>query len=303
MSIIRNKTASLAQRQHLPVSDEVKAKWSQAINDPRPAFKHGNSLVEQTVVEQQKKKKSITHIMGNLEKFTKEAASNPGFEPVIYTGKDFNLSEKARGWLRYQYMRCTNTENDDWSIDGRPHEWWDDMSSSPMQNYPRFDLHESGYFLFLAAEKTPAWREVYTECLDGLAYRYTKFWAAVDWNTQFGEDPDWDKYLPQWKGSIIPGHAFGSYNVPGWTGNGLKHPNGYNESRVQGDPLDSTANLFFRGWMGLLMGMSERVSGNGKWSNMWHMEGVDGQKFAYTWQRLEEKLSEDYQKNNGKGLN
>ena len=55
--------------------------------------------------------------------------------------------------------------------------------------------------------------------------------------------------------------------------------------------------------MGLLMGMSERVSGNGKWSNMWHMEGVDGQKFAYTWQRLEEKLSEDYQKNNGKGLN
>ena len=62
MSIIRNKTANLAQRQHLPVSDEVKAKWAQAINDPRPAFKHGNSLVEQTVVEQQKKKKSIIFI-------------------------------------------------------------------------------------------------------------------------------------------------------------------------------------------------------------------------------------------------
>ena len=77
----------------------------------------------------------------------------------------------------------------------------------------------------------------------------------------------------------------------------------YNESIVQGDPLNSNANLFFRGWMGLVMGINERVSGDGKWNQLWHMEGVDGQKFAYTYRVLEENLSKDFCMNNGKGLN
>ena len=115
---------------------------------------------------------------------------------------------------------------------------------------------------FLIADKTPAWREVYTKCLNGLTSRYSQFWAAVDWNTQFGEDPDWENYLPGWNGGLIPKHLFGTYNTPGWTANGLKHPLGYNESIVQGDPLNSNANLFFRGWMGLVMGINERVSGD-----------------------------------------
>ena len=47
-----------------------------------------------------------------------------------------------------------------------------------MTNFPRFDLQESSYAMALMADRTPAWREVYAETLDGLVQRYTQFWAA-----------------------------------------------------------------------------------------------------------------------------
>ena len=304
MMISRNSTEALPMRQHLPVSKDVQEKQAKAIVDKRPAFVHGNTLVEQTKIENEKKKASNEVLTENFKTWVQECRASPEKkEPIVYDGLNFELNEKAKGWLRYQYRRCTNTKNDDWSINGKPHEWWDGLSGAPMTNFQRFDLHESSYFFFLIADKTPAWREVYTKCLNGLTSRYSQFWAAVDWNTQFGEDPDWEKYLPGWNGGLIPKHLFGTYNTPGWTANGLKHPLGYNESIVQGDPLNSNANLFFRGWMGLVMGINERVSGDGKWNQLWHMEGVDGQKFAYTYRVLEENLSKDFCMNNGKGLN
>ena len=130
-----------------------------------------------------------------------------------------------------------------------------------------------------------------------------EFWGAVDWNTQFGEDPDWDIYSPFWKGTIIPGHAFGNYNAPGWTGNGIEHPNGYNGSVIQGDPLAANGMLFFKGWLSLLMGIRERVAGDGKWAGIWHIVGVDGQKFSWTYDRLVQSLSKMFLMNNEKGLN
>ena len=43
-------------RQHLPVSKDVQEKQAKAIVDKRPAFVHGNTLVEQTKIENEKKK-------------------------------------------------------------------------------------------------------------------------------------------------------------------------------------------------------------------------------------------------------
>jgi len=40
-----------------------------------------------------------------------------------------------------------------------------------MTNFPRFDLQESAYAMALMADRTPAWREVYAEVLDGLLDR------------------------------------------------------------------------------------------------------------------------------------
>src|SRR3970282_36545 len=46
----------------------------------------------------------------------------------------------------------------------------------------------------LLARKPPAWREVYTRILDELLRRHTTWWAAVDWLTQIGPDPDRARY-------------------------------------------------------------------------------------------------------------
>ena len=41
------------------------------------------------------------------------------------------LSERARGWLKYVYRKAM--VDDDWSKDGRPSEMWDDKSLPPME--------------------------------------------------------------------------------------------------------------------------------------------------------------------------
>ena len=79
------------------------------------------------------------------------------------------LNERSRGWLRHVWRKATTP--DDWSSTGEPSKWWDQYSTPPMLNFPRFDLSESSYPLALMADITPAWREIYTQILDKLIER------------------------------------------------------------------------------------------------------------------------------------
>ena len=63
------------------------------------------------------------------------------------------------------------------------------------------------------ADRTPAWREVYSEILDEIAERSITYWAAVDWLTQFGHDPDRGNYPDAWKGTLIPEEFWGNYDA------------------------------------------------------------------------------------------
>lgn len=181
-----------------------------------------------------------------------------------------------------------------------------------MTNFPRFDLQESSYAILLMADRTPAWREVYTEVLDGLAARYTQHWAAVDWLTQFGDDPDRAKYPSQWKGSLIPARLWGDYNTPGWTANGTNpYPTAAEraaapfceaqEKFIQPDPIAAEAMLFFKGWLLLVMGAATRVGGQdqadgkARWERPWKMAGVGGQEFEYTLTKVAEHLVRQWQ--------
>ena len=64
------------------------------------------------------------------------------------------LSERARGWLKYLYRKAM--VDDDWSKDGRPSEMWDDKSLPPMGNFHRFDAVDSSYAITLMSDITPA---------------------------------------------------------------------------------------------------------------------------------------------------
>ena len=78
----------------------------------------------------------------------------------------------------------------------------------------RFDLIDSTYAVALMADVTPAWREVYGRILDELIFRHTGWWAASDWLTQIGHDPDRADY-PDLYRLLIPEHLWGNYDVPG----------------------------------------------------------------------------------------
>jgi hypothetical protein len=192
------------------------------------------------------------------------------------------LSPEVRGWLRHLWRKATTP--DDWSRSGEPHPWWDRKSLEPMLSFPRFDLSESSYAFLLLARKTPAWREVYTRILDELLERHTTFWAAVDWLTQIGPDPDRARYPRRYK-PLIPKDLWGRYDVPGWTANGIP------PWKVEPDPIGSPGNLFFRGFFNLMLGIHRAVSGETTWDRPFAMAGLEYRTFSWTHRGIADYLS------------
>tara|TARA_B100001123_G_scaffold211978_1_gene239416 strand:+ start:1370 stop:3208 length:1839 start_codon:yes stop_codon:yes gene_type:complete len=220
-------------------------------------------------------------------------------------------NDRTKGWLRFLWEKATTP--DDWSYRGDeelpwgitmdaasqrstpdftvggngPHPWWDQYSALPYLSYPRFDLSDSSYPLLLMADQTPAWREVYTRILDELATRHTAYWAAIDWNSFIGTSPDRGNY-PDGMMAGWPERLRGNYDHPGWTANGVE-PWG-----LQPDPIGADGNLFFRGWLNLVLGIYKYVSGDDKWERPWHIAGFEGQQFEWTQPRVVEHLQRQY---------
>ncbi len=192
------------------------------------------------------------------------------------------LKPEVRGWLRHLWRKAMTP--DDWSRGGEPHPWWDRYSLAPMLSFPRFDLSESSYAFLLLTRKTPAWREVYTQILDELIRRHTTYWAAVDWLTQIGPDPDRARYPKAYK-RLIPKDLWGRYDAPGWTANGTE-PWG-----LQPDPIGSSGNLFFRGFFTLMLAIHRAVSGEATWDRPFEVAGLGDRTFAWTHRGIADYLS------------
>ena len=195
------------------------------------------------------------------------------------------LNSRAQGWLRYIWDKATT--EDDWSSKGEPLPWWDKTTTPPMCSFPRFDLSETSYSLPLMADQTPAWREVYTRIADELVGRYTTFWAAADWLTLIGQDPNRDKYPPDWL-VWMPEKLRGKYEPPGWTGNGIE-PWG-----LQPDPIASDGNLFFRGFFNLLLGTYSYVSGDDKWEKPFQVTGYNDRLFQWDQHSISEFMRDQW---------
>ena len=195
------------------------------------------------------------------------------------------LEDRGRGWLRHIWEKATTP--DDWSSSGTPHAWWDRDSTAPMCAFPRFDLNETSYVLPVLANLTPAWREVYTQIADGLIARYTSFWAAADWLTLIGPDPNVDRYPPEWLG-LAPSHLRGRYPLPGWTANGVE-PWG-----LQPDPIGADGNLFFRGFFNLLLSIYRSISGDDKWESRFEVTGYQDRRFSWTHHHITELMQSQF---------
>jgi len=194
------------------------------------------------------------------------------------------LNDRARGWLRFLWRKATTP--DDWSEHGEPHPWWDRYSTPPMLDFPRFDLSESAYALGLMADATPAWREAYATILEKMVERHLTYWAAIDWITHIGPDPRRKDYPKEWVDTLIPKHLVGDYDTPGWCANGVE-PWG-----LQPDPIGAEGNLFFKGWLNLTMSLHRYVSGDDCWSRPFEVAGVEGTRFEWTQDSLNDRMTE-----------
>ncbi len=192
------------------------------------------------------------------------------------------LNDRSLGWLTYLHRKTSTVDN--WSEDGEPLDWWDNKSNAPVLNFARFDLSESSYALGLMADITPAWREVYSDILKGLSERHLTFWAAYDWLTQIGPDPDRKKYPKEWIDLWIPDNMVGKYDRPGWVANGIK-PWG-----LQADPIGADGNLFFKGWLNLIQCLHVYTTGEDTWGKSFQVAGLDRSRFEWTQHSLVDHL-------------
>ncbi len=219
-------------------------------------------------------------------------------------------NERTKGWMRFIWEKATTADDwgysedierpwgiklpraeINWNDDGKgPHPWWDQYTSPPMLSYPRFDLADSSYPIMLMADQTPAWREVYTRIMDEMATRHTSYWAAIDWNTFIGPSPERENYgadnAPGYQ--AWPERVRGNYDSPGWTANGVE-PWG-----LQADPIGADGNLFFRGWLNLVLSIYKYVSGDDKWERPWKIAGYENEMFEWTQPRIVEHLHRQY---------
>ena len=195
------------------------------------------------------------------------------------------LDERSVGWLRYLHRKATTP--DSWDREGEPHEHWDDTSDPPMLCWHRFDLIDSTYAVALMADITPAWREVYARILDELIFRHTGWWAARDWLTQIGHDPDRANY-PDIYRLLIPEHLWGNYDVPGWTANGIE-PWG-----LQMDPIGATGNLFFQGFFLVMLGLHLRTTGDERWNAPFDIVRDGENTFSWFHSAIAEHLHEQW---------
>jgi hypothetical protein len=189
------------------------------------------------------------------------------------SGDVTQLNDRARGWLRHLWDKATTP--DDWSSSGEPHPWWDRDSSAPMCAFPRFDLGESSYALPLMCEVTPAWREVYTRIAREFCERHMTFWAAADALVLIGEDPNVDRYPPEWQ-IYMPERLRGAYPPPGWIGNGIPHWG------LNPDPIAADGNVFFRGFFNLLLSVYGYVSGDKRYHEPFEVSGYLDRTFTWT---------------------
>ena len=260
-----------------------------------PSFKHAQTLVQQSLAEYQR--------LGEARSACAKSPPPLPRSPPSTTG----LSLRARGWLHHLWRKATEPhgsgKKDDWSPSGEPYEWWDKRTGAPMNSFPRFDLHESSYAVALMSERTPAWREVYVNIMDGLASRYITHWAAVDFLNQLGPDPSRSSYPSFWRGRFVFDELWGDYDAPGWTANGCRK----DLVGAEADPIQARAMLFFKGWLTLVMSIRGQVSGGAHniWdrdAQPWPMANVGGTCSLWTLSNLAKTLAARFNDNDGSGL-
>jgi hypothetical protein len=197
------------------------------------------------------------------------------------------LNDRSVGWLKFLWDKATTP--DDWSIDGRPHEWWDDRTGPPTEAFARFDLLKAAYTVCLMADRTPAWREGYTRIMSELISRHTEYWAAIDWNTQIGPDPDRGNYPPAWVAKYIPQGLEGKYDCAGWVANGIE-PWG-----LQPDPIGATGNVFFRGFFLTMLSLYSKISGDDKWEKPFPVRGYQSEAFMWSHHTIADYTSRQWE--------
>ncbi|WP_199699130.1 hypothetical protein [Oleomonas cavernae] len=87
---------------------------------------------------------------------------------------------------------------------------------------------------------------------------------------------------------MIPEKLRGRYAMPGWTANGVE-PWG-----LQPDPIGCDGNLFYRGWLNLLLGMRRYVSGEHREQTSFEVSGYQNRRFSWTHERMANFLSAQF---------
>ncbi len=145
---------------------------------------------------------------------------------------------------------------DDWSKSGTPAAAWDRVSGAPTTNWYRFDAIGVATTTALAARGGSLDHPGALRMLDGIVDRLRQYHGFNEWVEQRGPDPRRSEYPSGWKGTLIPTARWGSYDSPGWAGNGAQ-PDGF-----QPNPIEADGAIYFKGFFNYVLGLRALLDPN-----------------------------------------
>ncbi len=159
-----------------------------------------------------------------------------------------SLEERGRGWIRYLERKLA-LDDDDWSSSGVPAAAWDNMSGVPTNNWYRFDAIGMAITVVLATRSGTLDLVGGVDALDGVCDRLRLYHGFNEWVEQKGPDPQRADYPRGWRGLLIPGEVWGSYDTPGWASNGAQGVG------FESNPIDAQGAIYYKGFFNFVLGL------------------------------------------------
>ncbi len=202
-------------------------------------------------------------------------------------GVVFDAEVRGKGWLRFLERKLA-LPNDDWSRSGRPAAAWDNLSGAPTTNWYRFDAIGVATTLVLAARGGSIDRARALAALDGLVARLCRYHGFNEWVEQRGPDPQRDAYPDGWKGTLIPAPQWGSYDSPGWAGNGAQ------ADGFQANPIEADGAIYYKGFLNYVLGLRTLVDHAPRNDEVLEIEHDDRWRFRYSHGDINSILERDF---------
>jgi hypothetical protein len=162
------------------------------------------------------------------------------------------------------------------------------MSGAPTTNWYRFDAIGMAVTFALAARSETFDRDRAGSALDGLCDRLARYHGFNEWLEQTGSDPRRTAYPEGWQGLLIPLEVWGSYDSPGWAGNGRQAVG------FEPNPIEAQGAIYYKGFFNFVLGLRAFLGPDRAPTQPIDIVYDDERRFRYSHSEINRVLTQEF---------